>query len=91
MDLDLASLERRRDELIDLGIWSGCFLESAQAGGTARSANVYWRVRAYKGETFEDGTRSKYVSSSNLAEARACVARGQEVRRLDKAIAKLTA
>jgi hypothetical protein len=91
MDQRLEDLERRRDELINLGIWSGCFLECAKAGGTARSKTIHYRARAYRGETFENGRKTKYISAADLGWVRGCIARGQEVAQLDKAIAKLTA
>jgi hypothetical protein len=89
MDQDLASLEKRRDELVNLAIWSGCWLEKSKPGGTAGGNAVHYRARACKGQTFDNGRRTKYVAAADLGWVRGCIARGQEVTRLDKAIARL--
>ncbi len=91
MDQDLASLQRRREALVSQGIWSGCWLEQSKAGGTAGGNAVHYRARAHKGQTFESGKRTKYIAAADLAWVRGCITRGQEVARLDKAIARLTA
>jgi hypothetical protein len=89
MDQDLASLQQRRDELVNQGIWSGCWLEKSKAGGTAGGNAIHHRARAYKGQTFDNGKRTKYVPLADLGWVQGCIQRGQEVNALEKAIARL--
>jgi hypothetical protein len=90
MDQDLASLQKRRDELVGQGIWSGCWLEKSKAGGTAGGNAIHHRARAYRGQTFDNGRRTKYIPAADLEWVRGCVQRGQEVARLDLAISRQT-
>jgi hypothetical protein len=89
MDQDLASLQRRRDELVSQGIWTNCWIETAKPGGTAGGDAMRYRARAHKGQTFESGKRTKYVAAADLGWVRGCIQRGQEVARLDRAIVHL--
>jgi hypothetical protein len=87
---EIRDFERRRSELVGHGVWMGVYLSASRPGGNAsKNAAIQYRARCYKGGTFENGRKTKYIAAGDLEWVRGCIQRGQEVARLDKAIGRL--
>lgn len=86
---DLAALEARRARLISEG-WSlqHCWLVQVKPGGTARTNRQYWQVRSR--QAILDGNKKlKHLKPSEVEDYKAAIARGQQLKQIDRQISVL--
>ena len=86
---ELTALETRRQEILGSGdVITGATLTKAKPSGTAsRNAATAYRLR-FK-EPQANGKRTQYVRQKDVAQTRAALARGKELVKVERAIAKI--
>jgi hypothetical protein len=64
-----------------------CWMAESKPGGTARSNNAHWQLRSRKAQF--GGKKSKYVKASEVGQYEAAIARGKQLKELDRQIEAL--
>jgi len=86
----LESLEAERTRIRNEGeALFDCWISSFTPAGTARTSNSYLQLRTSK--PMSNGKKSKYLKAGEVAHYRAAIARGKQLRQLEKEINALRA
>ena len=65
-----------------------CWIAISKPGGTARSTNAHWQLRSRKPQFA--GKKSKYLKAAEIGEYEAAIARGKQLKQLNKQIESLS-
>lgn len=84
LKLQLEELETRIEEVKESGnALFDCRIDSSRPGGAGHSGNVQYRLRYSSAQS--DGKKTRYLSQhENIAEYRDAIARGKQLRKLEK-------
>ena len=84
----LEDLEAERTRISGEGdVLLDCWLAESKPGGTARSQKAHWQLRSRKAQF--NGKKSKYVRAADVEQYEAAIARGKQLRQLDRQIEAL--
>jgi hypothetical protein len=93
LETERREVTARITQLRSLDILTDVRLEKAAAAGTAGKKSQtdykYARLRAGRGRLLENGLKSKYVPLDQVVEVEAAIARGRELEKLTRRLAKL--
>jgi hypothetical protein len=64
-----------------------CWIAQSKPSGTARTEHAHWQLRSRKAQF--GGKKSKYLKASEVRQYEEAIARGKELKRLEREIGAL--
>jgi len=84
----LQDLEMERNRIRNEGdVLVDCWLAQSRPSGTARTNHAHWQLRSRKPQF--GGKKSKYVKTAEVGHYEAAIARGKQLKHLDRQIEAL--
>lgn len=84
----IASLQSQQAEIRAQGyVLLDCWIAQSKPSGTARTDNAHWQLRSRKAQF--SGKKSKYLKASEVGQYEEAIARGKELKRLEREIGAL--
>lgn len=83
----LSRLQSDRAQLTQTWYLQNCWVTQSKPGGTARTEHKYWQVRSR--EPILDGKTAKHLKPDEVEDYRAAIARGRQLKQIDRQIEKL--
>ncbi|MBD1999243.1 hypothetical protein H6G00_21955 [Leptolyngbya sp. FACHB-541] len=84
----IASLQSQQFKIREQGdVLLDCWIAQSKPSGTARTDNSHWQLRSRKPQF--GGRKSKYLKPSEVGQFEEAIARGKELKRLEREIGAL--
>jgi type I site-specific restriction-modification system R (restriction) subunit len=83
----LDTLNKERTRIQSEGWYlQDCWLVQVKPGGTARTNRIYWQLRSRT--AMFDGKKLKHLKQNEVDDYKAAIARGQQLKQIDRSIEK---